>query len=78
DPSRGIREEATVKPIARILAVILVVTLLVGCSNVSRWARRFRLPKKGPVDIFIDIIDQVRGIGRSLSRQIQRMTGGRR
>ena len=53
-----------------ILAVALIVMLVVGCSGDGRpnWPR---LPDKGPVDVFLGIIDQVKGLGRSLSRQIR-------
>lgn len=59
-----------------LLTVILVVVLLAGCS--SDWRpKRLRLPQKGPVDIFLGIIDQIEGIGRSLSRQFRSMRPGR-
>ncbi|MBN1247850.1 MAG: hypothetical protein JXC32_09340 [Anaerolineae bacterium] len=59
----------------RILAILLVVALLTACAR--DWGPRgwrpprLRLPEKGPVDLFIDIIDQVRGIGRGITRQFE-------
>ena len=60
-----------------ILAVVVIVVLVAGCSGDSRpqWPR---LPDKGPVDVFLGIIDQVKGIGRSVSRQFRSMSPGRR
>ena len=60
-----------------VLAVLLIVALVAGCSGDWR-SKRPRLPDKGPVDVFLRIIDQVKGIGRSLSRQFRSMSPGRR
>jgi len=60
-----------------VLAVLLIVALVAGCSG--DWRPKWpRLPDKGPVDVFLGIIDQVKGIGRSLSRQFRSMSPGRR
>ena len=59
-----------------ILTVVVIVVLVAGCSG--DWHPEWpRLPDKGPVDIFLAIIDQVKGIGRSLSRQMRSMSPGR-
>ncbi|MCJ7550960.1 MAG: hypothetical protein MUQ30_14905 [Anaerolineae bacterium] len=60
-----------------ILALAVIVILVAGCSGEWRieWPR---LPDKGPVDVFLGIIDQVKGIGRSVSRQFRSMSPGRR
>ncbi len=58
-----------------VLAVIALIALLGSCS--ANWAPpkwqapKIHLPKKGPVDLFFDIIDQVEQIGRSITRQFQ-------
>lgn len=60
-----------------ILAVVVIVVLVAGCSG--DWRPQWpRLPDKGPVDVFLGIIDQVKGIGRSLSRQMRSMSPRRR
>ena len=60
-----------------ILTVLLIVALVAGCSG--GWRPKWpRLPKKSPVDAFLGIIDQIRSIGRSLSRQMRSMGPGRR
>ena len=60
-----------------ILTVVLIVVLVAGCSG--DWRPKLpRLPDKSPVDAFLGIIDQVKSIGRSLSRQFRSMGPGRR
>ena len=60
-----------------ILTVVLVVMLVAGCSG--RWRPpRLRLPTRSPVDVFLGLIDQVKDIGRSVSRQFRSMGPGRR
>ena len=60
-----------------VLTVVLIVALVAGCSDGWR-PPRLRLPDKSPVDVYLGIIDQVKGIGRSLSRQFRSMSPGRR
>jgi len=57
------------------MVVVLVLALVAGCDG--NWKPpRIRLPRRSPVDIFEDIIDQVRGIGDGITRQF-RSFGGR-
>ena len=60
-----------------VVLVVLVVALLVGCSGIGRLPR-WRLPRRGPVDVFIDLIDQVKHIGQSMARQFRGIGGMRR
>jgi hypothetical protein len=67
---------------ARLLRVCLVLSLiavcvLAGCSDTWR-GPRLRLPRRGPVDVFLGIIDQVKQIGDGIARQFRGMSGGRR
>jgi hypothetical protein len=59
--------------VRRLLLLLLVLALVVGCAGDGRLPR-IRLPRRGPVDVFIDIIDQVSRLGEGISRQIRRMT----
>jgi len=59
-----------------ILTVLLVVALVAGCSG--DWRPKLpQLPTRSPVDVFLGIIDQVKNIGRSLSRRMRSMGPGR-
>ena len=60
-----------------ILLVVLIATLVVSCSGELRFPK-WRLPRRGPVDVFIDLIDQVKGIGQGVARQFGGMGGVRR
>jgi hypothetical protein len=60
-----------------VIAVVLVLTLVVGCAADGRLPR-VRLPRRGPVDVFLDVLDQVSRLGESIGRQFGRMTRGRR
>ena len=58
-----------------IIAVAVVLALVAGCGG--DWKPpRIPLPRRGPVEVFESIIDQVEGIGRGLTRQF-RSLGGR-
>ena len=61
----------------RLLACVLVLTMVVGCASDGS-VPRVRLPRRGPVEIFVDLIDQVSRLGESVGRQIRRMTRGGR
>ncbi|MGC9523010.1 MAG: hypothetical protein ACP5HG_14145 [Anaerolineae bacterium] len=62
----------------RWISVCLVVLLLASaCSGRGRLPR-WRLPDRGPVDVFEDIIDQVSRIGDGIARQFRGFTGPRR
>lgn len=58
------------------LSIVVVCALVIGCSSPWR-PPRLRLPRRGPVDVFIDLIDQVSQLGESIARQFRGMTGGR-
>jgi hypothetical protein len=57
----------------RILLLLLVFALLAGCSSGGRPIRRSWTPRN-PADIFVDLIDQISGIGDGIARQFRRMT----
>jgi hypothetical protein len=62
----------------RVLIVILLLVAMITTACSSNWRLpKIRLPRKGPVDAFLGIIDQVSQLGRNVARQFQGM-GGRR
>lgn len=59
-----------------VLSLVVVCVAVVGCSG--SWHRpRIRLPRRGPVDLFEDIVGQVSRLGESLARQFRGLSGGR-
>ncbi len=61
----------------RLILLILVVTVLVtACSGPLRYPK-WQLPRHGPVDVFLGLIDQVKNIGQSVARQFGGMGGHR-
>ena len=60
-----------------VLTLGLVVGLVAGCSGQWRFPK-WRLPRRGPVDVFLDVIDEVSRLGEGIARQFRGMTGGRR
>ncbi len=61
-----------------ILACLLILVLVSACSDDGWRPRRWRLPSRGPVDVFEDIIGQVSRLGEGIARQFRGMTGPRR
>jgi hypothetical protein len=59
-----------------VIILVLVAVLTTACSGDWRLPK-IRLPRQGPVDAFLGIIDQVSQLGRNVARQFQGM-GGRR
>ncbi|MCU0519342.1 MAG: hypothetical protein MUF84_01415 [Anaerolineae bacterium] len=63
------------------LRIWLVVTLVVvsmvvaGCSGAWR-PPRVTMPRTGPVDVFLNIIDQVSRLGESIARQFRGLARG--
>jgi hypothetical protein len=63
--------------IRTMVLLVLVVALVAGCSGIGRLPR-WHLPRRGPVDVFEDLIGQVKQIGQSVARQFGGMGGARR
>ena len=59
--------------LCRIIGLLIILALIVGCSSGGPIRERRWLPRS-PADIFIDLIDQVSRLGDSIARQFQRMT----
>ena len=58
------------------LSLVVAVMAVAGCS--SAWhPPKVTLPRRGPVDVFLDVIDQISQLGESIARRFRGLSGGR-
>ena len=59
-----------------ILSLVAICMVVAGCSGTWR-SPRVTLPRRGPVEVFLGIVDQVSRLGESIGRQFRGLAGGR-